>query len=238
MVTSQVFSSFKAPFTTSSRLPRLLPNNNGKAAKQQQQQQPEAPLHQTSKEGNNDRTEMVALNMILLEPKEPDGYLLAGQLYEKQGRLSAARVMYADSLIHVPTTNPRYEELRLGLKKLNMQLGSFVSLFAYDVVCIIFDQLAPDDLIQCTGVCQAWGNFMLQWPEFWDSLDGVIDRATVDSLLGGKDDRFHMRGTTNDVLFTSMLKFLVASGARNIKEMRMSFDLPLKRMSFTSHFIL
>lgn len=230
MVTSQVFSSFKAPFTSSSRLPQ--PSSNGKTTKQQQQQQPEAPLHQTSKESNNDKTEMVALNMILLEPKEADGYLLAGQLYEKQGRISAARVMYADSLTQVPTTNPRYGELHFALKKLDLKLGSFVSLFGYDVSCIIFSKLSADDLIQCTGVCQAWGHFMLQWPEFWDSLDGVIDRATIDSLLGGKKDRFYMQGTTNDVLFNSMLKFLVASGARNIKEMRKSL-----LMSFIMHVI-
>ena len=59
---------------------------------------------------------------------------------------------------------------------------------------------------------------MLQWPEFWGALDGVIDRATIDSLLDGKNDQFHIHGEMDDTLLTSMIQFLVASGARHIKD--------------------
>ncbi|KAI7877637.1 hypothetical protein K492DRAFT_239015 [Lichtheimia hyalospora FSU 10163] len=225
MVTSQVFSSFKTSFAISRRLP-----SNGKANQQQQQQQQQLPSTslQAPKESNDDKTELVAMNMILLEPKEPDGYLLAGKLYEKQGRRSAARVIYADSLTQVPLTDPHYPKLQLALKKLDLQRASFVSLFSYDVSCIIFSELKRDDLIQCTGVCQAWSHFMLQWPRFWDLLDGVIDRATIDSILDGKNDQFHIRGEMDDMLLTSMIQFLVASGARNIKDIELDDMSPKK----------
>lgn len=213
MLTSQIFSSIKASFVTS-----LLSSNIDKA--NQQEQSASTPL-QTSKESNDDMTEMTALNIIELEPKKADGYLLAGQLYEKQGRLSAARAMYADSLTHVPSTNPQYDELCLALKKLDMRFGSFIFIFPYDILCIIFSHLALNDLIQITGVCRSWSDFMLQWHEFWYLLNGVIDRATVDSLLSGKDDRFHMHGDVKDILCSFMLKFLVASNARNVKDISM-----------------
>ena len=223
MDTSRFFSSIKDNFTTLRQLPRLSPFNNGSTIQQQKQHELPSASLQASKENNDDEAEMVALNMILVKPNEADGYLLAGRLYEKQGRLSAARVMYADSLTHVSYTNPRYSELQHAHKKFDLRCRSFISVFSYDLLCIIFSYLARDDLIQCIGVCQAWSHFMLQWPVFWNSLDDVIDRATIDSLLNGKDDHFRMQGNMeNEALFNCMLQFLVASGARNIKDIRMS----------------
>lgn len=158
--------------------------------------------------------------MIKLKPIDVDGYLLAGQFYEKRNRLSAARAIYAESLLKVPSTDPRYGELDLALKKFDMRWGSFVSLFPYGVPEIIFRHLTCDDLIECAGVCPVWNHFILHWPEFWDLLDGVM-RTTVDSLFRGEGDRFYIFGEAKNVLVSHMLGYLVAAGARNIKSIGM-----------------
>lgn len=169
----------------------------------------------------------MALSMIELKPNDVDGYLLAGQFYEKRNRLSAARAIYANSLSKVPLTDPRYHELDLALKNLDTRRSSFVSLFPYDISETIFRYLTRDDLIECAGVCQVWNHFILQWPKFWELLDGVIERTAFDSLLGDKGDRFYMLGEANNALLSPMLGYLVATGASNIKSIRMFLLLGL-----------
>lgn len=187
----------------------------------------------------DEKTEIVALNMIILEPKEPDGYLLAGKLYEKQQRYTAARAIYAHSRQRVPHTHKRYDELRLGLKRIDMIRASFIHLLPYDVIDIIFSQLTGDDLLQCANVSLSWNSFILKWPEFWDRLIGGgynMDPAMTHSFLDvGKkeaEERLCIQPTENkmtsrpmmmnNALLSSMLMFVtVPDGSCSIREIRM-----------------
>lgn len=188
----------------------------------------------------DEKTEIVALNMIILQPKEPDGYLLAGKLYEKQQRYTAARAIYAHSRYLIPPTHARYDELQLRLKRIDMKRASFVQLLPYDVTRIIFNQLTSDELLECSNVTLSWNFFVLQWPEFWDRLiDGGYNMNPAMALsfldVGEKEEerrRLCIQSMENTVtprapmrmsntLVSSMLKFVTAPGACSIREIRM-----------------
>ena len=194
---------------------------------------PKEPTTTPSRLTADDRTLKVAHNMIQQEPEQVDGYLLAGKLYEKQHRYSAARTTYADAMAHVSPTHEHYDELQRALKRLDMQRGSFIHIFPYYVSCMIFNHLGTDDLIQCIDVSLWWNDFILQQPQFWNQLADSLDPATAHSY--GKDDRLriwpkhwnHFSWTPTDTLIMSMLRFIRDVGTTsNIRELRMCLDFP------------
>ncbi|KAI7881260.1 hypothetical protein K492DRAFT_194484 [Lichtheimia hyalospora FSU 10163] len=174
----------------------------------------------------NDKTEMVALNMMILEPKAAYGYLLAGQLYEKQHRYGDAQDIYAKALMHIPPTQEEYYELQHSLKKLNIQQGSFIHRLPYHVSCSIFSYLTPDALVECIDVSRSWNLFILQDPKFWDQLSDIIDSGISDPkeenaclYIQPRCTTFHMAESRSMfVLITSLLKFVAIPGASNIRE--------------------
>ncbi|KAI8138670.1 hypothetical protein BJV82DRAFT_630094, partial [Fennellomyces sp. T-0311] len=70
------------------------------------------------------------------------------------------------------------------------------------------------DLLRCTGVCQAWCNFMIDWPEFWQKLSvemPQVQRSTLDPLLRRQAQEFRLDGPMDAGLVHDVLMFLAYS---------------------------
>lgn len=230
----------ESPHPSTSLLPSLPPSDKPPRHPQLMPSLSSSSFERLKPRTLDERTEIVALNMIILEPREPDGYLLAGKLYEKQHRYTAARAIYAHSRYRVPYTHKRYDELHLGLKRIDMKRASFVHLLPYDVIGIIFSHLTSDELLQCANVSLSWNFFILQWLEFWGRLidEGYNMNPTMAfsflDVAKNEEERRRLciqskeNKTTNkpmrmsNALLSSMLMFVTVPGAScNIREIRM-----------------
>ncbi|KAJ8653042.1 hypothetical protein O0I10_011342 [Lichtheimia ornata] len=214
VVASKALSHVRDSFSTS--LQRSQPVTNDIPMQQQQQGQ-HREQHLPTLTAQEKET-----NMIMLESKQADGYLLAGQFNEGQRRYSKGQTIHADSLPKVPLRNPHCWELRRSLKKLNMRRGAFIYLFPYHVSCIIFDHLSHYELTTCLDVCELWSHFILQWPGFWDThrhKHVFIDRTVASSFLDDKNDHFRIPSYVDNRILGPMLKFVVATSSWRYKHL-------------------
>jgi len=69
------------------------------------------------------QAEQHVLRLQQIAPGDPDGWSLAGQLHQAQGRIGPAIADYRTALRHCPATDPRARHLRRELVPLLMQAG-------------------------------------------------------------------------------------------------------------------
>ncbi|KAI8136878.1 hypothetical protein BJV82DRAFT_718599 [Fennellomyces sp. T-0311] len=155
---------------------------------------------------------MMAQKLVRQSPTCAKGYLDSGQIYKRQNNLYTALSIYEQGLRAVTSDDPRYAELEKEahdiMASLTQHTPGFRQLLPYDILCIIFGMLEFRDLLRCTGVCQGWCNFILDWPEFWRQLSVELPQVSKKTPLRRQVQEFRLVGPMDPGLMRDMLVFL------------------------------
>ncbi|KAI8138665.1 hypothetical protein BJV82DRAFT_673430 [Fennellomyces sp. T-0311] len=110
-----------------------------------------------------------------------------------------------------------------------VHVHEFLQLHPYDVWNLVFKHLDLGDFLQCTGVCQAWYNFMIHWPEFWQHFLRVphMNRLAMDILIRRQAHEFCLHGPMDDAVTQFILLFLPYSNNYSMRK------LSFKNLNFT-----
>ena len=148
-------------------------------------------------------------------PTDARGYLESARIYRQDDKLSKALNVYKQGLQFVLRDDPQYTQLQKGKKQVSATLAQrsrgFHQSLPYDVLVQIFNCLDFRDMLRCTGVCQQWCNFMMEWPEFWERMSREMpqmNRSTLDPLLRRQAQEFRLEGPLDQGLVHDMLLFL------------------------------
>ncbi|KAI9496720.1 hypothetical protein BDB00DRAFT_926596 [Zychaea mexicana] len=148
-----------------------------------------------------DKAQEKAQKIIRASPTSAKGYIQSARVYKESGDLQKALGVYRQGLRFVPPEDPLHAQLQKEKQQVSATLlqrsRGFHQLLPYDVVCLIFGSLDFRDMLRCTGVCQGWCNFMMDWPEFWQRMSREMpqmSRSTLDPLLRRQAQEFRLDG--------------------------------------------
>ncbi|KAI8148795.1 hypothetical protein BJV82DRAFT_589666 [Fennellomyces sp. T-0311] len=169
-----------------------------------------------------------AQRMIQQSPRLAQGYLIYGQLYKQQGELYDALSIYQQGLRNVSTCHVEYPKLQKEKNSILFMLatqrpnGNFMCRFPREILYLIFRQLDIRDLVRCSGVCQEWNEFMLEWPKFWDLLWAVTDRVEgqfAEMILRRKTNKLNISpGMESESIF-NLLRLVDDSDNQLVKKL-------------------
>ncbi|KAG2222738.1 hypothetical protein INT45_011226 [Circinella minor] len=184
-------------------------SQEGGPFKRQQQSQQEREREMTI------RVHEKAQKTIRDIPNSAKGYLELGRLYRQDKKLLKALNVYKQGLQVVSAVDPQYTQLQKEKNQVSATLTQrsrgFHQFLPYDVLIQIFSSLDFRDMLRCTGVCQQWCNFMMEWPEFWQKMSREmpqVNRSTLDPLLRRQAQEFRLEGPLDQGLVHDMLLFL------------------------------
>ncbi|KAI8139888.1 hypothetical protein BJV82DRAFT_625373 [Fennellomyces sp. T-0311] len=106
---------------------------------------------------------------------------------------------------------PSRRNVQLEKEKHSLSATRINSELPYDILCLIFEHLDFSDLLQCTCVCQAWYNFMIYWPVFWQKHAKdmpQIPQSTLNSLIRRQTNSFQLDGPIPFDVLHAVLLFL------------------------------
>ncbi|OBZ86354.1 F-box/TPR repeat protein pof3 [Choanephora cucurbitarum] len=159
-----------------------------------------------------------AYSIISAAPTEARGYLRVGKLLMLQKKFKHAVNVYKRALTKVDLSDSRYaqiQSMKNAAEKIVTPPASldFMQVLPYDVVSLIFSYLSFDRRIQCTGVCQGWRQFALNWSGMWRDLDfgnRKVSITTIKKYLSYAKNRHVRRFALMDANQTMMKRCLQA----------------------------
>ncbi|KAI9243731.1 hypothetical protein BDA99DRAFT_566521 [Phascolomyces articulosus] len=127
-----------------------------------------------------------------------DGYLGLGKIYEQQKNLELALGVYKQGLDSVKQDNPQRVHLEKAKKTVSATLyrnsQRWLKNPPNEILPSILIHLDIIDMLHCTGVCESWREFILDWQVFLDRIkkemsgahlivSDLRDRHNEDTLL-------------------------------------------------------
>ncbi|KAI9268905.1 hypothetical protein BDA99DRAFT_502961 [Phascolomyces articulosus] len=129
-----------------------------------------------------------ASTMIKYAPYKPEGYLITGRRYVKQGFHERGVDIFTKGLQQVPQTDKQYSILFEEKEQTQRQLDKGDYLFnyflPYDLIYTIIDFLPQDSVIQCGLVSSEWRSLILNYPKTWRHVNlDRTERSIIHTIL-------------------------------------------------------
>ncbi|KAI9244586.1 hypothetical protein BDA99DRAFT_543993 [Phascolomyces articulosus] len=172
-----------------------------------------------SPDSADDDTKNTTSQKIILTPSTSSKEcLISAQLYQQQGDLNTALIIYAQGLQSIPSDDPEYplllkEKQKIAGKLKQRNKDGFYHLLPYDVLYMIFGYLEYKDLLHCSRICRRWFDFMMEWPDFWDTLTSAMpnmDQSTLITLLHGQTQELRLEAPIDPGVVHDIFSFLGA----------------------------